>query len=71
MNRNAGLLSFEADTEADATLLTEVKLQSAHDVLNDSRLSKEVRDDRGFSANLPDSLKNMPVASSSKAVCGT
>lgn len=48
--------------------MSNAKLLSSHDLLNDSNLSKEVKDDRGFSADLPASFKDMPSASSSKPV---
>lgn len=40
-------------------------MKSAHDLLEDSRLSKEVKDDRGLSAALPSSFQDMPSSSAS------
>lgn len=42
-------------------------MKSAHDLLNDARLSKETRDDRGLSAALPSSFQNMPSGSASSS----
>lgn len=56
--RNKALLSFGAEPEepVDAKL-AKAKLKSAHDVLEDERLSKQVLDDRGTSATLPPGME--------------
>lgn len=42
-------------------------MKSAHDLLNDARLLKESRDDRGLSAALPPSFQDMPVGSAASS----
>lgn len=59
--KNKGLLSFEADTN-EGEVTSNGGMKSAHDLLKDEKLSKEVKDDRGFSAKLPDSFLDMPAA---------
>jgi hypothetical protein len=63
-NRNANVLSFADDPDAEAPLaVTETKgIKSAHDLLADATLSKELEDDRGLSAQLPESFLSMPPA---------
>ncbi|GAA5981445.1 hypothetical protein JCM10908_004111 [Rhodotorula pacifica] len=60
--KNKSLLSFGEDAEEpeDASL-PKTKIKSAHDVLQDSRLSSTVIDDRGLSATLPPELKGGPA----------
>jgi hypothetical protein len=52
--RNAALLSFGAEPEEP--VLIQAKFKSSHDVLDDPRLRKEVIDDRGTSATLPEGM---------------
>lgn len=62
-HRNKALLSFGAGEEGDgdAPPLPKKKFMSAHDALDDERLSKQVAEDvRGTHADLPDWLENMP-----------
>ncbi|KAM0793403.1 hypothetical protein ACM66B_000855 [Microbotryomycetes sp. NB124-2] len=55
--KNKALLSFGADAEETASeSLSKTKFKSAHDALDDQRLSKRVIDDRGTSATLPPEL---------------
>lgn len=60
--KNKALLSFgEAEEEGPAhddraESVVKTKFKSAHDALQDARLSKEVIDDRGVSATLPEAL---------------
>lgn len=59
--RNAGLLSFGADPEEPIDPeMANVKFKSSHDVLEDPRLRKEVKDDRGTSATLPPGMEGPP-----------
>lgn len=60
--RNKGLLSFDGEGEEEPAAPVKAKMLSAHDVLDDPNLSKEVKDDRGFSAALPEALAKMPSA---------
>ncbi|SCV68297.1 BQ2448_418 [Microbotryum intermedium] len=69
--KNKALLSFGAEPEEEAPIdpeLAKAKFKSAHDVLDDGRLSKEVIDDRGTSATLPDWMQVPPSAPSAAAV---
>ena len=51
------MLSFGAEPEEPVDeSLAKSKFKSAHDALNDDRLSKQVLDDRGTSATLPADL---------------
>ncbi|KAK4057631.1 Peptidyl-prolyl isomerase cwc27 [Microbotryomycetes sp. JL221] len=59
--KNKALLSFGAEPEEPVDEnLTKTKFKSAHDALEDSRLSKRVMDDRGTSATLPPELAGPP-----------
>lgn len=53
------MLSFGAEPEEEEVdpSLAKAKFKSAHDVLEDSRLSKQVLDDRGTSATLPEGME--------------
>lgn len=67
MLRNAALLSF--DDEPGETIdpaLAKTKFKSSHDALDDPRLSKESKDDRGTSSTLPDAI-SISLASASTA----
>lgn len=56
--RNKGLLSFGDEPEEPVDpLLAKTKFKSSHDALDDPRLSKEVRDDRGTSSTLPPGME--------------
>jgi hypothetical protein len=57
--RNAALLSFGAEPEEAAVdpSLVKSRFKSAHDALDDERLSKQVLDDRGTSATLPPGME--------------
>lgn len=60
--RNKALLSFGAEPEEPVDpVLAKAKLKSAHDVLEDERLSKQVIDDRGTSVTLPPGMEG-PVS---------
>ncbi|KAI5475741.1 Peptidyl-prolyl cis-trans isomerase, cyclophilin-type [Pseudohyphozyma bogoriensis] len=62
--KNAALLSFgDEPEEAVDPALAKTKFKSAHDALEDSRLSKQVLDDRGTSATLPPELQGPGLAS--------
>ncbi|KAK4055263.1 Peptidyl-prolyl isomerase cwc27 [Microbotryomycetes sp. JL201] len=55
--KNKALLSFGAEPEeASEENVPKTKFKSAHDALDDGRLSKRVIDDRGTSATLPPEL---------------
>lgn len=61
--RNKSLISFgdeAAEDESAEASLPKTKFKSAHDALEDKRLSKKVLDDRGFSAELPPELMGPP-----------
>ncbi|GAA6056025.1 hypothetical protein JCM3770_002147 [Rhodotorula araucariae] len=65
--KNKALLSFGADeTEADDASLPKTKFKSAHDALQDARLSAKVIDDRGLSATLPPDLMGGGLAQASR-----
>lgn len=50
--KNKSLMSFEDEEESAAPSTSATKLKSAHELLNDPHLSKEVKDDRGMSEGL-------------------
>lgn len=50
--KNKSLMSFEDEEESSAPSTSALKLKSAHELLNDPHLSKEVKDDRGMSDGL-------------------
>lgn len=50
--KNKSLMSFEDEEESAAASTSATKLKSAHELLNDPHLSKEIRDDRGISDGL-------------------
>lgn len=57
-HRNKALLSFGAEPEEPVDeSLAKTKFKSAHDALDDERLSKKVLDDRGTSATLPPGME--------------
>lgn len=59
--RNKALLSFGAEPEEPMDdSLAKTKFKSAHDALDDERLSKRVLDDRGTSATLPPGMEGPP-----------
>lgn len=67
--RNKALLSFGADAddaEDASSSLPKTKFKSAHDALQDSRLSSRVIDDRGVSAQLPPELMGGGLAASAR-----
>ncbi|GAA5997370.1 uncharacterized protein JCM10292_000212 [Rhodotorula paludigena] len=67
--KNNALLSFGADAddaEDASSSLPKTKFKSAHDALQDSRLSSRVIDDRGVSAQLPPELIGGGLAASAR-----
>ncbi|SGZ30641.1 BQ5605_C049g12422 [Microbotryum silenes-dioicae] len=71
--KNKALLSFGAEPEEEAPIdpdLAKAKFKSAHDVLDDGQLSKEVIDDRGTSATLPDWMQAPTRASAAVPTAG-
>lgn len=62
--KNAGLLSFGGEEEAqEDPSMANVRFKSAHDIEDKAgRLSKQVIDDRGISAELPAAFLDMPPA---------
>ncbi|KAK9894075.1 cyclophilin-like protein [Cystobasidium minutum MCA 4210] len=65
--KNKNLMSFEDEEEAPAPSTSATKLKSAHELLNDPHLSKEVKDDRGTSDVLRRLEKDDDSKSSSRA----
>ena len=70
--RNAALLSFDDDPgETIDPALAKTKFKSSHDALDDPRLSKESKDDRGTSSTLPDAIAtSLAAAQSSSTASG-
>lgn len=55
--KNKSLLSFGAEPDETEPTTTTSKFKSSHDALDDPRLRKEVKDDRGTSVNVPASIR--------------